>query len=244
MIHLVELETCESTNDEAARAAAAGAPHGTVIVAAAQTRGRGRLGRAWHSPPGENLYLSYLLRPSRPPAELPPITLAAGVAVCEAVAALGVAPRLKWPNDVLVGPRKLAGVLTEVASRGARVDHAIVGVGLNVATTRFPPELEATATSVARELGRPVAPAELRDGLLARLEFWLERFLAEGLAPVRPAWERWSAMAGARVRVRAEIGGHPVEGVPSGLAPDGGLYLVDDRGHTVKIMAGDVVEKV
>src|SRR5262245_61758122 len=130
-----------STNDEAAARARAGAPHGTVVVAEEQTRGRGTRGRAWWSPPGGR-YLSAILRCDLPPAAMPPLTLAAGVGVCDAVRALGVAAGLKWPNDVVVaragGLRKLAGVLVEAATRSDRVEHAIVGIGLNVGAAAVP----------------------------------------------------------------------------------------------------------
>jgi hypothetical protein len=123
---------CPSTSDLAVDRARAGAPAGLVIAADAQTGGRGRLGRVWHSRPGENLYVSLLLRPRRTAAEIPPLTLLAGAAVARAVAPLGVSPRLKWPNDAqLVDAagrrRKLAGVLTEMVSAGARVEHEVIG---------------------------------------------------------------------------------------------------------------------
>ena len=237
---LVELVACDSTNDEAAALAAAGAPHGAVVVAAAQRRGRGRLGRSWYSPPGESLYLSCLLRPQLTPAAVPPITLAAGVAVAEAVAALGLGPRLKWPNDVLVGGRKLAGVLTEMTTRGGQVDTAVVGVGVNVNARSFPPELAGRATSLAIELGRSVDLIALRSELLAQLDIWLGRFLADGLTEVGPAWTRWSGVGGQRVRVELG-GGAAVEGRVRGITPDGALDLEDDRGHHVRIVAGEVV---
>src|SRR5690606_523786 len=161
----VELSDCGSTSDVAMALAGAGAPHGTVVIARAQRQGRGRLGRRWYSPPGERLYLSLLLRPALPAAAIPPITLAAGVAVAEAAAELGAAPRLKWPNDVLTAGGKLAGVLTETTSRGDRVEAAVVGVGVNVRTAEFPPELRGVATSLARELGRPIEVAEVEDGI-------------------------------------------------------------------------------
>jgi BirA family biotin operon repressor/biotin-[acetyl-CoA-carboxylase] ligase len=236
---LVELDECESTNDEAARLAASGAEHGTVVVAATQRRGRGRLGRSWFSPPGESLTLSCLLRPELAPAALPPITLVAGMAVAEAAAGLGVAAGLKWPNDVVVERRKLAGVLTEMTTRGARVETAIIGIGLNVNTAAFPADLGRPATSLAIETGRRFDLADVRGRILAGLENWLERFAAEGMAAVHDGWRRWSAMAGARVRV--DLGaGRTAIGAVRGLAPEGGLELVDDRGQPVVVSAGDV----
>ncbi|HTE54372.1 MAG TPA: biotin--[acetyl-CoA-carboxylase] ligase [Kofleriaceae bacterium] len=235
---LHELDVCDSTNDEAAALAAAGAPHGAVVVAAAQRRGRGRLGRPWYSPAGENLYLSLVLRPELAPAALPPITLAAGVAVAEAVAGFGVRPAVKWPNDIVVAGRKLAGVLTEMSTRGERLDFLVLGIGVNLGSRSFPPELAAVATSLALE-GGAATPAQLRARLLPALEVWLDRFFAGGVAAVGPAWSEWSGMAGARVRVSA--GGRTVEGTACGIAADGSLDVRDDRGHHVSVVAGDVV---
>jgi BirA family biotin operon repressor/biotin-[acetyl-CoA-carboxylase] ligase len=236
---LVRLGEVDSTSDEAAALAAGGAPHGTVVVASAQRRGRGRQGRAWYSPPGDNLYLSCVLRPTLPPPQVPPVTLAAGVAVAEAVSALGVRPRLKWPNDVLASGRKLAGILTEMTTQGDRVDHVVLGVGVNVATRVFPDHLAAEATSLALEAGRDVAVEDALDEILARLETWLAVFLAGGVSAVAPAWTAWSGMAGAAVRV--EVGGRQVSGTARGIGTDGALEVVDDRGETLRVTAGDVV---
>ena len=142
-----------------------------MIAADAQTAGRGRLGRSWHSPPGDNLYVSLLLRPTRAPAEIPPLTLLAGAAVADAVARAGRGPRLKWPNDVQLVDRaptarrrrKLAGILTEMATAGATVEHVVVGIGINVNGTDFPPEHRRP-----RHVGRAGAGAHRR----ARARCW------------------------------------------------------------------------
>jgi len=238
--NLVELAECESTNDEAARLAAAGAEHGTVVVAAAQRRGRGRLGREWFSPPGESLTLSCVLRPAVAPDALPPVTLAAGIAVAEAVAGAVPAVRVHWPNDLVVAGRKLAGLLTEMTTRGARVEAAVLGVGVNVNVADFPADLGRPATSLFLETGRRHDLVALRGELLARLEIWLERFFAEGMPAVAAGWRRWGGMAG--VRVRVDLGGGQVlVGTAGGLAPDGGLEVSPDGGgRPVVVRAGDV----
>jgi len=132
----VHVATCASTNDLAAAEARGGAPTGTLVTTDAQTAGRGRLGRAWHAPPGENLTFSVVLRPTRPAAEIPPMTLLVGAALAEALGHLGFDARVKWPNDVLLRPegrpRKVAGILTEAATAGMEVGHVIMGIGLNV----------------------------------------------------------------------------------------------------------------
>lgn len=236
---IIRLGEVESTSDEAAALAARGAPHGTVVVASAQRRGRGRQGRAWFSPPGDNLYLSCLLRPDVAPVRVPPVTLAAGVAVAEAMGALGVRARLKWPNDVLASGRKLAGILTEMSTQGDRVDHVVLGIGVNVATTQFPDELAEVATSVAIETGRAALVDDVLGLILARLESWLAVFFTGGVPEVAPAWTAWSGMAGARVRV--EAGGRQVIGKARGIAADGALEVVIDGGRAIRVTAGDVV---
>lgn len=236
---LVELEDCASTNDEAAALAAAGAEHGTVVVAAAQTSGRGRLGRRWFSPPGQSLYLSCVLRPALAPEALPPVTLAAGIAVADAVSGAVPAARLHWPNDVVVAGRKLAGVLSEVTTRSGRVEAAVVGIGLNVNVEEFPADLGRPATSLYLETGRRHDLVEVRAKLLDRLENWLEQFFAEGMPAVARGWRSWGGMAGARVRVDLG-GGRELCGTAGELAPDGGLEVVGDDGVTTVVRAGDV----
>jgi len=236
---LVELDEVESTNDEAARLAADGAEHGTVVVALAQTSGRGRLGRSWYSPPGESLYLSCVLRPPLAPEALPPVTLAAGIAVAEAAAGRAPRARVQWPNDVVVDGRKLAGVLSEVTTRSGKVESAVVGIGLNVNVDRFPPDLGRPATSLRLETGRLHALDEVRAELLDRLEIWLDDFFREGMPAVARGWRVWGGMAGARVRV--DLGaGRELVGTAGDLASDGGLEVVDDAGRLTVVRAGDV----
>jgi BirA family transcriptional regulator, biotin operon repressor / biotin---[acetyl-CoA-carboxylase] ligase len=139
-----------STNDDAKAAAHGGIASGSAFVADAQTAGRGRLGRTWHSPAGENLYVSFVLRPDLPAAIVPNVTLAAGLAIADAIAPLITLPvQLKWPNDVFVSDRKIAGVLCEAAVAEGRTSFVVVGIGLNVRSASFPPDLAATSTSLA-----------------------------------------------------------------------------------------------
>jgi BirA family biotin operon repressor/biotin-[acetyl-CoA-carboxylase] ligase len=157
----IDLEACASTNDEAARLARAGASHGTIVIAQQQSAGRGREGRAWASPPGAGLYLSAIVRPPLPLALVPPMTLAIGIGVCDAARAWAPEAVLKWPNDVLVGSRKLAGVLVESQSQGSRLEAAIVGIGVNLLGD-LPAELgaitleQALAVRAGRALDRPL----------------------------------------------------------------------------------------
>jgi BirA family biotin operon repressor/biotin-[acetyl-CoA-carboxylase] ligase len=234
---------CDSTSDLATARARAGAPHGLVVAADAQIAGRGRLGRSWHSPPGESLYISLLLRPTRPANEIPPLTLLAGAAVADAVAPLGVTPRLKWPNDVqLIGPdgarRKLCGILTEMATAGARVEHVVVGIGINVNGVAFPPELADRATSLRAALGRPVDRTALLAAVLAAFEPRYAAFERRGPAA---AVEGFDAYAVLPDRCRVTTAGEPLEGVALGVDPDGALRLRDDAGQIHRVISGELL---
>ena len=235
------LPACGSTNDEAATWARAGAPAGAVVTSDEQTRGRGRLGRAWHSPPGASLYFSVVLRPSLKPAEVPPVTLAAGVAVAEAIARFAVAPALKWPNVLLVGGRKVAGILTEMATTQGRIEHLVVGVGVNLNVPDFPDELSSIAASLHHARGRAVDRALFAATLCERLEVWLERFLADGAPAVVDGWKRFAPFFGTRLTLSAAAGVAPVSGIAQDLDPDGALRLLTDDGRSIRVVAGEVL---
>ncbi len=165
--------TLDSTNTKAKALAAAGAPHGTVVVADAQTSGRGRLGRSFSSPAGKGVYLSVIVRPACKPEALMHLTCAAGVAACKAVeAAAGFSPQLKWINDLIFEKKKLGGILTELSVNGKTglVDYAIVGIGINCCQQMqdFPPELRSIATSLFAA-GKAVSPALLTANLIQAL---------------------------------------------------------------------------
>jgi BirA family biotin operon repressor/biotin-[acetyl-CoA-carboxylase] ligase len=232
----VELEICDSTNDEAARLARAGARHGTVVTARAQRAGRGREGRAWASPPDAGLYLSAVVRPPLPLVDVPPMTLAIGVGLCDAARAVGAAARLKWPNDALVGDKKLAGVLVEAHSQGHRLESVIVGIGVNLAGPP-PPEVAATATTLEQATGAAVDRAAFVDLLLRHVERWLDRYVASGIAAIAPAWHERMAPG---VSARARVEGSDVIGEVSGLDHDGALLLRDERGRLHRVRSGDV----
>jgi BirA family biotin operon repressor/biotin-[acetyl-CoA-carboxylase] ligase len=239
-------ETCTSTNDVVAERARAGAPTGLVVAAETQTAGRGRLGRSWHAPAGENLTFSCLLRPQRPASEIPPLTLLVGAAVADALAPLGLEPRLKWPNDVQLvdgagGRRKLAGILTETSTAGERVEHVVVGIGVNVNTTSFPPELEDRATSLRQALGRTLDRARVLADVLAALEPRLDDFDRRGAAA---AVEAFAAHARLPDRCRVNLPGRPddvLEGIALGVDPDGALLLKDDDQRVHRVVSGELL---
>jgi BirA family biotin operon repressor/biotin-[acetyl-CoA-carboxylase] ligase len=235
------LASCPSTNDRAAALGRAGAPEGQIVLADAQTGGRGRLGRSWHSPPGQSLYLSLLLRPTFTPATLPPLTLLAGVAVAEALAALGLAPVLKWPNDVLLaergGLRKVAGILTEMATERERIRHVVVGIGLNVNTPDFPPELAERATSLLLATGRPHDRAGVAASLLNALEPAYDELMSEGGAT---CLARFRARAGLPRPCRVERDGRVLTGTAVDVDTDGALLLRDGDGVLHRVVSGEI----
>lgn len=227
-----------STNTVARDLARAGAVEGTVVIADAQTQGRGRLGRTWTSPAGRNLYLSIVLRPRLPDARLGQVSLVAGVATCEAVRA-HCAAVLKWPNDVLVDGRKVAGLLIESEGEGAS-RFLILGIGVNLNATRadFPPELRDKAGSVRMATNALVERERFTASLLAQLERRYDELHAQGFAALRAAWESLSPLIGAQICVEESAG--RIEGVALGLDDDGALRVRTASGAEHRVVAGDV----
>jgi BirA family biotin operon repressor/biotin-[acetyl-CoA-carboxylase] ligase len=225
-----------STNDVAGVLADRGAPEGCVVVANAQSAGRGRHGRSWVSPPGTGLYVSALLRPTE---DAPLLTIAAGVAVAEGIqVATGLAVDLKWPNDAFVGARKVAGILAE-ANGSTAGSYVIVGFGINVLPAAYPPEVAVRATSIEGELGRCVDRGLLLAECLVSLN---DRYgdLQRGRgAAVADAW-RLRAGATFGRRVRGDVGGAILEGVVEDLDETGALVLRTPVG-LAHITAGEVV---
>ena len=228
-----------STNDVARELAQASAPEGVAVVARAQTSGRGRQGRAWASPPGQGLYCSVILRPPVAPADATMITLAAAIAVVETLAdAFQVVADIKWPNDVHVRGRKLCGILVESAIENGALQFAIMGIGVNIAQQNFPDELKDIATSLLIESGKEVAPDDFLKPLLARLEGWYRKALAQP-AEIIAQWETRSSYA-RDCAVRVESSDGIIEGRTRGLAPSGALTLELANGERREIVSGDV----
>lgn len=237
---IVHRDSIDSTNRLAAELARGGAAEGTVVVAEQQTAGRGRLGRSWSSPAGLNLYGSLVLRPELPPGEVPRLTLVAGIAVADAIAAVRpeLAPRIKWPNDVLLGGRKVAGVLTELDAEAERVRFVVVGIGvnLNAQPDDFPPELADKATSVAIASGERVDRAAFTAALLGSFDAAYARFRRGGFAALRERYDALHCLPGRRVIVE----GRPQRsGVARGVDEEGAL-LVEVDGRVERVVAGEV----
>ncbi len=243
---LHHFEETTSTNDEARRLAEEGAFHGETVVAERQTAGRGRRGRSWFSPPGRSIYLSVVLRPDVPPARAPELNLVAAVAVARTLRdAFGLPAGIKWPNDVNARGRKIAGILTELETRGTAIDFVVLGMGVNVnqGSDDFPPELRETATSIRIELGTSVDRPLLTAALLSRFEGLYDAWVREGFAPIRTALEALSVTLGRRVEVHLGEGeaAQILAGEAVAIDETGALVVRDDRGTPHRIVAGDVV---
>ncbi len=224
----------ESTNNALRRLAAAGAPPGTVVLADEQTSGRGRLGREWFSPGGVNLYASVLFRPSLRPREVAVFSFIASLALAEAIDAMGTTASIKWPNDVLIEGKKVAGSLVECATRGDEVEHVILGVGvnLNVEPALLRAALGATsveATSVAAALGHEVDRNLFAATYLNRLDEWGRRYQAEGLGAVLDAWLGRDVLIGRDVEVRGAGASFTARGI--GVDASGALIVEDSLGE-------------
>ncbi len=204
----------------------------------------GKLGRSFFSPPRQNLYTSIVLRPEASLAQVGTVVLAAAIAVADVVAAELDAPgdvEIKWPNDVLVGGLKVSGILMELAADGPRIDHAILGIGvnLNVDPTSFPEEFRRRASSLRAVAGRPIDRAPFTARLYGTLEDVLDLQARDGFEALRPRFEARFRMAGARVRV-AGTAGTEREGTALGIAADGALRLRLPSGAEERLLAGDV----
>ncbi len=236
-------ERIDSTNTKAVELARAGSPEGTAVVADAQTRGRGRLERRWISPPGVNLYTSLILRPPIPPVKAPELTLMAAVALAEAVGSFTdpTPPAVKWPNDVLLGAKKVGGILTEMHSEPDRVNFVVIGIGVNINMdmSHLPGGLKRTATTLKHWCGRPLSRTTFAQTLYSSLEKWYKQYLAGGFAVVRDAWRGFFTGEGKPVSVRSVD--RVVEGVCLGLAEDGALLVRTPSGTLERVLSGDLV---
>jgi BirA family biotin operon repressor/biotin-[acetyl-CoA-carboxylase] ligase len=228
-----------STNDVAWELAQQGADEGACVVADAQTRGRGRMSRAWHSTPGKGLALSVLLHPGCDAATLTTTPLVAGLALRRGLDALGLDATLKWPNDLVVRGRKLSGILAESRRNADGMDVIVLGVGVNVSQgpADFPAELADRATSVAME-GRAVGREAVAAAFLNALEPLWDEHVEGDPGVVLEAWRRESGFWGRRVVAHAPAG--IVEGVATGLDGRGGLLVRTAEGETRTVFAADL----
>jgi BirA family biotin operon repressor/biotin-[acetyl-CoA-carboxylase] ligase len=235
---VVCLDSVTSTNDVAKRLAEEGAPEGFVVLAEEQTAGRGRQKRKWIAPPSSSLLVSFLLKPSLAPEQMPLLLMASALAVATAIEeSTGLEVHFKWPNDILLRGKKAGGILIETGLRGEELDYAVIGVGLNVNfDVAMIPEIAATATSISTELGRDVPRLTVLRSLLSSMEREYT-LMVEGRFP-HERWVARLAQLGQQVLVRTPWAEE--RGLLQGVDPVGNLMLRKDDGTKVTIMVGDV----
>lgn len=233
--------TLDSTNTRLVAMAKEGAPHGTVLIADAQTGGRGRMGRSFHSPSGQGLYMSVLLRPECKPDALMHLTCAAAVSACDAIEhAAGIRPQIKWTNDLVCGQRKLAGILTELGcSANGVLSYAIIGIGVNCTQSPadFPPDIRDIATSLAQQTSTPIDRSTLAASLICAFAQMSDTLLTQKHTMLT-AYRRDCVTLGKQVSVvRADCTRH---GFALNICDDGALTVRFPDGHTEDVNSGEV----
>jgi len=234
-------ERTTSTNDVMARMARDGAGEGAVVFAESQSRGRGRLGRTWISPARKGLWFSILLRPELTPQAATQVMIAAATALARAIrAATALAPEIKWPNDILVRGKKVAGILTEMSAELDRVKTIVLGIGVDVNLTagELPEALQPIATSLAIERGQAVDRAELAVAVLRELDRDYELLTQGRFEEVAAEWREYCGTLGRNVSIR--MGDRVIRGRAESLDPDGALLVRTQHGRLEQIIGGDV----
>ena len=237
---IYSFKAVKSTNDLAAKYATAGAQEGALVTAEEQLQGRGRLGRVWFSPPGVAVYTSIILRPALSPEATPGLSIMTALALADTFAAWDPGlVQIKWPNDVLLNGRKSAGILTELSAERNRVNHVIVGVGININQTpgMFPPEIRPIATSLRRELRHKVDRLEFFRSFLVHFEKEYEKYLRHRLRKSRSRLRRYSSLLGQEVTVRS--GQSLISGQVTDIDPTGCLIMETTDGPRT-VSAGEV----
>ncbi|TFG37464.1 MAG: biotin--[acetyl-CoA-carboxylase] ligase [Syntrophobacterales bacterium] len=235
------LNEVDSTNKYAWKLALNGAVEGEVVLADSQTMGRGRMGNQWQSPPGCNLYASCILRPSIKPFLAPQLTLTAGVAVAELLT--HYCPGrvfLKWPNDVLIGEKKICGILTEMSVKNNAVDFIILGIGVNInmRAIDLKEDYRKKATSLKEETSRHIFRADFTASLFRSFEKWYRSFISEGFDSVKERWTHLSEIVGKPIEV--DEGDKIRRGIALGINEYGALLFIDDNKTIRDIVSGDV----
>jgi len=239
---IVHFFKVDSTNRVAMELGQQSEPHGTLVVAEEQSAGRGRTGRAWYSEKSSGVYMSILLRPQLTPMQAAALTLAAGLAVRDTVAAMtGMEPDVRWPNDVLLNGKKVCGILTEMYAEPDRIRFIVVGVGVNVNHAKMPAELAAIATSLRIVTGKVYSRLDLATRLLGQFDTYYNQLLTQGAAPIVARFTAVSSFAQGR-RVHVTTGSESFNGTTAGLDPSGLLRVKRDDGRVETLLAADISE--
>lgn len=231
-----------STNDVVEKLARDGVDEGAVVFAESQTRGRGRLGRKWISPPAKGLWFSVLLRPDLRPQSATQLTIIAATALARSLRKItGLTPEIKWPNDILLRGRKVVGILTELSAELDHVKYVILGIGVDVNQTaaEFPPELRKLATSLRIEAGHPLSRPELAAAILRELDADYARLGAGQFEAVAAEWVDNCATLGRSVTIH--LGTRSIQGRAEALDADGALLVRTQHGRLERIIGGDVI---
>jgi len=227
-----------STMDLAMQLGIQAAPHGTLVLAESQTKGRGRLGRSWFSPKYKGIYFSLILRPEISPSASPVLTLLAAVSICEAIKKIvALDAQIKWPNDIFICNKKISGILTEMNAEVDKVNFVVIGIGLNVNNDKK--SLIAQATSLKEQAGHPVSRVLLLQELLRRIENNYSLLEDKGAQIIIDKWRSFSLTLGRRVKVYCQD--KHVEGQAVDIDHDGALLIRKDSGLTQKVFSGDVM---
>jgi len=238
--NILSYRTLGSTNQLGFRLAESGAGEGTLIVADEQTKGRGRMGKSWYSPPRLGLWISLILRPDIPPFKAPGLSICAGLSLAQAIGDLtGMDAKIKWPNDCLINGRKVGGILLELSAELDRINFVIAGIGANVnhLPKDFPKKLSSVATSIRAEWGKEVPRIKLLSSFLQRFESIYLDFKKNGLAPQRRLIKKLSSLLGKKVTVR--FGKEKIEGVAEDIDDNGSLVIRTRKGKRT-MRAGEV----
>ncbi len=236
---IVYFTETDSTNTRAKDLASKGALEGTLVISERQTKGRGRKGRSWFSPSQGGIYTSLILKPSISPSEAPKITLLTAVVVAEALRSLtGLSAIIKWPNDILIDGKKVAGILTEMSTEMDAIDHIVVGLGLNVNTPDFPDDIREKATSLFIETGKHFPRVRFIQEYLKWYEEYYEIFKRTGFEPIIKRWKELTNIIGKRITV--EMISKKYSGEVQDIDKDGVLILKDNTGKSHRIIFGDV----
>lgn len=230
-----------STNDVVERLANDGVAEGIAVFAESQERGRGRLGREWVSPPGKGLWFSVLLRPRIPPQAATQLTVLSAVAVARAIEReTGLKPEIKWPNDIVFGSRKCAGILIELGAELDHIRHVVLGIGVdvNLAAGDLPEALRPVATSLSEQAGRPLDRAALATAMLEDLDALYRRFRSGDFLEIADEWMRRCSTLGRDVEIR--VGDRVIAGRAEALDDEGALRIRTEQGRLERIVGGDV----
>lgn len=241
---IIYYEQTSSTNDTLFNLAKNSTNDGTVVIADSQTKGKGRLGRSWYSPKGKNLYFSFLIKPKITISQSPVCTFLASLALTKTILSYGITADVKWPNDILINKRKIAGVLTEMSSTNNRLDFIIIGIGINLNMTMKDiqnalPEVSKTTTSLMRETKDIVDREIFTARIINDLDYYYEILKNEGLNSIVALWtSKWSFL---NREVKINLEGKILNGIARKVDTEGYFYIEKESGDLEKVIAGDMI---